>query len=394
MATSAMVSVKEARARARRKVEQDQRSWAALGGNDAVLEIALHPPTERSVLADHEAAYEWVRAWHALGGAEVRWGSRQWPSAGSQAVPERCVLQGADAIAEFAGAVVLHDWRRMRDRAARIRDEFAGEASGDSLAAAIRTHGGAIQRLAEPDFVTLLDVVTWLSRHPSSGWRIRQLPIRGIDTKWLEGHRTLVEALHAAVTGRSSLGLLAAPGLVRVRFLDPALRPGGLMDVSAPVDELADMSVAPTAVFVFENLETVLAMPEVQGAVAVHGSGYAASRLGRIPWIRSGRVIYWGDLDSDGFAILHALRSGCENVSSTLMDEATLLAFRDLWVPENRPASGTYPTLTAAELTALQRIRAEGNVRLEQERIPWALALATLMPLVAMDATRDFEVEF
>ena len=67
------------------------------------------------------------------------------------------------------------------------------------------------------------------------------------------------------------------------------------------------------------------------------------------------------------------------------MDEATLLLFRDLWVPEPKAAGGTYPSLTAEELGALSRIRSEGNVRLEQERIEWNHALARLLALAAKD---------
>ncbi|TFB93361.1 Wadjet anti-phage system protein JetD domain-containing protein [Cryobacterium luteum] len=91
------------------------------------------------------------------------------------------------------------------------------------------------------------------------------------------------------------------------------------------------------------------------------------------------RVIYWGDLDSDGFAILHALPSTCDDVTSVLMDETVLLQFRDLWVSEPRAAGGTYPTLTGSEQVALMRIRSEGNVRLEQERIEWNYALGRLL---------------
>ncbi|TFC00498.1 Wadjet anti-phage system protein JetD domain-containing protein [Cryobacterium mannosilyticum] len=434
-----MLTVAEARARALKKVTADQRDWAALGGEDALLEIVLHPPTERSALADQSAAIAWVREWQAVAGDatapagvapagsvgvpalvgaapavlalpvlavpvpapavsapavsapavpapafSVTWGGRQWPSLGAQSVPERCVLRGADAIAAFAGAAAGQEWRTLRDRAAVVRGAFAGRAASvDALAAAIRTHGRTLQLLAEADFSTLVLVVEWLAENPASGWRIRQLPIRGIDTKWLERHRAVVESLHAAVSGRLSLGLLDAPTMVRVRFLDPALRPGGICDVIAPVDELAALPVAPSVVFVFENLETMFAMPELPGAVVVHGGGYAAPRLGRIPWIRSGRIIYWGDLDSDGFAILHALRSHCADVTSVLMDEKTLLAYRDLWVPEPKAAAGTYSTLTAGEQRVLERIRSEGNVRLEQERIPWEVALELLERAVA-----------
>ena len=386
-----MLTVAEARARALKKVAADQRDWAAFGGDGAVLEIPLHPPTEREALVDQTAAIAWVRAWQAASGDDcagfsVNWGGRQWPSLGAQSVPERCVLRGADAIAAFAGVPANREWSTLRDRAAAIHAAFATRAASADIAGAIRIQWRILQSLAEADFTTLLLVVEWLAENPASGWRIRQLPIRGIDTKWLERHRTVVEGLHAAISGRISMGLLDAPSFVRVRFLDPALRPGGLCDVIAPVEELAALDIAPSVVFVFENLETMFAMPELPGAVVVHGGGYAAPRLGRIPWIQSGRVIYWGDLDSDGFAILHALRSSCSEVTSVLMDEETLLAYRDLWVPEPKAAVGTYSTLTAGEQRALERIRAEGNVRLEQERIAWEFALTQLV--MAAAATR------
>lgn len=69
-----------------------------------------------------------------------------------------------------------------------------------------------------------------------------------------------------------------------------------------------------------------------------------------------------------------------------LMNEETLLAYRDLWVPEPKAAGGTYSALTAGELGTLERIRAEGNVRLEQERIAWEFALTQLV--MAATATR------
>ena len=97
------------------------------------------------------------------------------------------------------------------------------------------------------------------------------------------------------------------------------------MDVSAPVAELAAMDITPGAVFVFENLESVVAMPPLQDAVVIDGPGYAVDRLGRIPWVREGRrIVYWGDLDSHGFGILNRVRATCGNVSTALMDLAAL----------------------------------------------------------------------
>lgn len=399
---SSMVTLAAARARARKRVERDLRDWAAFGGADAELTVPLNPPTERAVLADTGAAIAWSRGWRDVEGTE--WTTRQWPSAGAQRVPERVVLHGADAIAAFAGRTESRAWRTLDERSARLRaalldevalfdkaaDEESGAARWSALAGAIRTHGRTILGLDEADFVRLVDVVLWFVAHPASGWRIRQLPIRGIDTKWLAHHRAIVAGLHLAVTGRASLGLTAAPNLVRLRILGPRLRPGGLCDISAPAEELARLDIRPATVFVFENLESVLAMPDLPDAVVIHGAGYGVDdRLRNIPWALNGRVHYWGDLDSHGFAILNQLRSVCPDAQSVLMDEATLLAFRDLWVPEPDPATGTFGLLTQAEQSTLDRLRSEGNVRMEQERITWQFAMAELSAASGIGIIQD-----
>lgn len=393
--TSTPVTVEAARSRAAKLVERDRRSWAAAGdGADAVCEIPLRPPNERAALADPRAAAEWASTWRGVtgDGVVVHWGVRSWPSMGRQQIPERVTLTGADAIARFAGRDIARDWVRLRDRARVLRDRLATSADqgGDparardeeepvsALVDAIRRYGTAIDRLDEDDFALLLHVLSWLREHPASGYRLRQVPIPGMHSKWLGARRALVEGLHAAATGEQTLGLVPAPETLRVRFLDPSSRPGGLTDVTAPIEELAAMSIAPDIVFVFENLESVLALPDWPGVVAIHGGGYAVP-VHTIRWAMRARVVYWGDLDADGFAILHRLRSHGVEASSVLMDEETLLAYRDLWVPDpGGVVRRVLPTLTPAEQRAVDRIADEGGVRLEQERIPWPAALDAL----------------
>jgi hypothetical protein len=309
-----MVSVAVARDRARKRVERDLRQWAAFGGQGAEFTVPLNPPVERAALADLQTAIAWTREWRDVPGAE--WVIRQWPSAGAQRVPVRLVLHGAEAIAAFAGRPEARDWHTLSERATRIRAAFAGiiagtttdaitdpgALSGDStgtgaLARAIRTHGRTLLALADADFIRLIDVVRWFAAHPESGWRIRQLPIRGIDTKWLAHHRAVVTGLHLAVTGSISLGLTSNPSLVRLRILDPELRPAGLCDISAPADELSQLDIDPERVFVFENLETVLAMPPLPGAVVIHGGGFNADgRIRQFPRAVGNPIIYRGAL--------------------------------------------------------------------------------------------------
>lgn len=389
-----MVTVTQVRDAARRRFDRDCRGWAASaavpeggvgeggapdGAVSPVLSIPLHPPTQRQVLADLAGVRAWIAHWAAADdGYVVTWESRTWPTVGAQQVPVRCVINGADDIARVARE--LPRWTTMRDRVMALGDRFGRvDDHGDPLRAALRRHAAAIGALAAADFDRLLGVLDWVIEHPASGWFIRALPIRGVDTKWVGTHRSMVEDLHSALTGRASLGLSSAPTLIRLRVLDEGLAPGGLRDLALPVGELRRWSPAVTSVLVLENLETIAALPDIQGTVAIHGSGYAVSRLGRIEWIATSAVRYWGDLDSNGFAILNQIRGSCENVESLLMDSATLLAHRDLWVVEEKPNRGRFTRLTEAEQETLAYLRENGDLRLEQERIAWQYALAAIL---------------
>lgn len=439
-----MLSVAEARAKVRGRLTSSMAAWAAESVGQVRLEIALKAPTEKQVLADQGAAADWAASWRAVEskivgegtgavspkpkshadsgafpGLEIDWEERNWARIGRQRVPIRLRLTTPDEVAAFVGGDTAREWRRLRDRAAAIRHQFEGrvevsvgdagpegDSTGDPLAAAVRSQAKRILGLSDAEFDTVIAVVDWLRGHRLGSLRPRQLPIRGVDSKWFETHRSLVTALLAGIGHADAVSVLDAEPRLRLRILDPALFPAagpsaiavsgtvavpaptnvssdGLADITAPISQLGGLPLSPKFVFVFENLESVLAMPSWPSAVAVHGSGYAVDQVARLGWIAGARIIYWGDLDSHGFAILNRLRSHLPRVESVLMDEVTLLAHKDLWVPEPKPSTGTFADLTGSETRTLDRIRAEGDVRLEQERIPWETALSRLQ--IAVD---------
>lgn len=373
-----VITVAEARRIAATRLRARTGSWAAEPPNPPCLTIALQPPTERQMLADQAAAEQWAREWAelpTLTGVELEWEYRSWHSIGRQRVPVRLRCLDPDAVAHLARGETATAWRRLSGRARILREQLE---TSDLLASTIRRNASGLLRLTDEEFAQVCGVVSWLKENPVTGLRPRQLPIRGVDSKWFSTHRTIVEGLHAAATDGGSLGIVDAQAMVRLRILDSSLAIGGLTDLAAPAAALAGLPLRPLLVFVFENLESVLAMPPWPGAVAVHGSGYAVDVVGSLGWVRESPVVYWGDLDSDGFAILNRLRASHPHVVSVLMDEETLLDHRDLWVRETTPNRGTFPGLTTAEQRALARIRDESGVRLEQERIPWETALAAL----------------
>lgn len=362
--------------RVRRRVDADLRDWAVGNTTTATLDVSLRSPSEKDAIADLDGTLQWVESWRTAAESmpiSVIWRQRIWARVGTQIVPDRVQVDGPDALTSLAGEGVR--WRRWTSRVSSLRAHF-----GSQIDHMIRTRLREIGELDDSDFECLITAIDWLLGHPDSGLRLRELPVRGIDTKWLERHRTVVESLTLAMTGRDSLGLNERTDVGRIRLLDPAdsAHSGGLRDIGAPIEDLAALGLRPHAALIVENLQTFLSLPTMPSVVAAYGQGNAVVALARIPWLRETPTYYWGDLDSHGFRILNQARSVGLEARSLLMDSPTLYEHRDLWVVEPNPFLGAARLLTESEAATLAELRALGHVRLEQERIPLAYALEEL----------------
>lgn len=392
---SASVSVTQARGKAAAKLQRELRSWAVDGwaATSAALNLPLHPPTERKALADQTAARTWARAWDGVDGVE--WTPRSWPSIGRQLVPERLLLQGADSIADFAGAASARRWKLARGVVEQVRaalgDPDAPRPASaapptesalhvtEPLDAALNRHLLTLMGLEPAERARVLELSAWIADHDVSGMFLREIPLPGVDSKWLEQHKAVVLALVTARTGETDLGLRRPEERVRLRFLDASIAPPGLTDLELPVSQAASLELAPRRVVVVENLQTFLALPYLPSAVAIFGGGYgASSRLETLSWMRAADILYWGDMDSHGLAVLNQFRSRFPRARSVLMDTDALLEHHALWVQEAQPFHGVLSLLTEAEQQLLDQLRAHGDVRLEQERFSWDFAMDRL----------------
>src|SRR5690606_29033953 len=122
--------------------------------------------------------------------------------------------------------------------------------------------------------------------------------------------------------------------------------------------------------------------PELPDAVVLMRMGYAVEALSEIPWLKGAECVYWGDIDTHGFAILSRVRARLPDVRSMLMDEDTLLHHRMFWGREEQQHSATeLPHLLHTELAVYRALKTQHwgfNVRLEQEQIDWTAVETTL----------------
>lgn len=374
MAPRSRITPAQARQRAATAVRSRLRSWLvdpAVAQQDT-LSVALHPPSERLLADDPDATREWVRRWQDHSGpGTVDWEPRRWPSFGTQDVPVRLRLTGAPDISRAAGE--LARWQDLERRCTELAGLHPSPGFRETVAATFTRW----EPLSDDDFQRLVATVGWLLENPASGLLIRQLPIEGVDTKWLGTHRRLVEKLIDGARGSTDLGIGTLPVLHDIAVLDPTLLPGMPRIFASPVDGLSGLPITPRTVLILENREGLYALPPITGTVAVHGGGYRVVDLADIPWIATADVVYWGDLDTHGLAILDRLRRRLPAARSLLMDPATLHRWRHLAVPEPSPAAEEPEALTDTEVDALRQLRTTG-LRLEQERIPWPAVLDQL----------------
>ncbi len=388
----------------KRRFINRHREWLEASGNpdqpeDSVwpLEVNLGIPTESRALKQVEDVRAWVAAWQSWRGVGLlSWSARRWRKLGTQSVPEKLALSCPAEVAQWVDQA--ERWDRVHQRYIDLIGRWP------RLANKLPRYFDILADYSEVNYRCLIDMVAWIDKNPASNLYPRQLPVSGLDSKWLEKRKGLLADLIHAVRDESSTegdffqrcGLKAPPQLIRLRILDDSLRlrVGGLGDISAPWEQLAELDLPVTNVFIVENLQTGLAFDDLPGSVVVMQLGYGVDVLGRLPWITKAHCFCWGDLDTHGFAILNRARSYLPELKSVLMDEQTLRSHQDLWVEENdQHAAETLPLLTDPEQAVYQAIKRNTwgqNVRLEQERIAWCFAWKTLKQaqLLARPAAR------
>lgn len=267
----------------------------------------------------------------------------------------------------------------------------------------------AAYRLADPDITILLAAVAWLRDHPDvSAWTARQLPVPGMHSKWLETHGTLLETVSGRDVRAEVRPRLAVAHLT---YTDPDYLASGKRRHDAwTTGDTHDLAYSPRIVLIVENRDCRLWFPPTPGTLVVEGNGKAAaSLLADIPWIRAAEhVIYWGDIDADGYAILNRFRATmakpthdglpAKNIHSLLMDATDMHRYAERGVNHDkngrpiRPTTSRLPHLLQSETTAYDALTTAGPApfrRIEQEAIPLPHAATRLESLIETLATRS-----
>jgi hypothetical protein len=258
----------------------------------------------------------------------------------------------------------------------------------------------------ESDWDHLLAIAEWIKRNPRPNLYLRQVDLPGLHTKFIEANSGLLSEWLDLVLPRDQInhqysasthfaaryGFKSKPVHIRFRLLDAAIWPAmssAEADVSIDAAAFAALNLQPRYTFITENEVNFLAFPLVPRSIVIFGKGYGWEALAKARWLEQSSIVYWGDIDTHGFAILDQLRAEFPNVASLLMDQTTLMQHQDCWVTEEQQSSRPLARLTheeAALYDALRRNAIRSNLRFEQERISMERLSLEIERLVARKA--------
>jgi hypothetical protein len=349
------------------------------------LRIPLGKPSTADLETRFPAVQRWAIDWRTWAEAhDLVFDTENRLARGTrQRLPTHVTVPDLDTAAGLLGGVWPARLTRARARSRVLAERFPDAATPSRIR--------YVDGLSDVDFGLLCEAATWFAEHDGTGLTPRQVPIEGLHGKWLNRHRTVLTAL----AGKETLGLVDRPTRVHFTYLDPGHRAlGRRRHDSMTLGDAVTPAYQPRLAVIAENKDTAVLFPELPEAIAVEGNGYAgAALLPRIPWLREvSSLLYWGDIDAVGYEIVDRLRGNGLPVQTILMDLDTYTAYEryGAWTDDRGQPLPCLPRKDLPRLTPAERQVYETLTdptwdrtrRIEQERIPLAIALDALHAVV------------
>ncbi|MBI9097555.1 MAG: hypothetical protein JEY91_03705 [Spirochaetaceae bacterium] len=231
------------------------------------------------------------------------------------------------------------------------------------------------------DWPNLIKVIGYFLQNESIDLSFREISLT-IPTKFIENNQSLLRELLDSVLPEERIiseekDLALRYGLkkeddFRFRILLPENLNtlGPFRDLSVLPSELSRWNPDVEYVILIENKYAFLQFPDLDGWLKIWGSGNSVVLLEQCRWLNEKKLYYWGDMDPQGFDILHMFRTRFPETRSLFMNMDCYNQFK-----EYAHSAGNYNIrenlhLTDEEKECYQYLISNSSIsRIEQERI-------------------------
>ena len=397
-----MLSVDEAVEGLRQRCSKNWVAWA-IGRGNWPIRITLGAPRGAAFDQNVAAAQMWAGSWAAAGQIPgtvkteprraLRLGSHELPTAWEVDSPEQALQVDPALMSRYQQA-------RARFAAAVEMPEVVwGEVEQIPLKWA-----KVIADLDDQQWAHTMAVLTQLARGAGDARVLRQITIPGVHSKFIEHNAGLLAEMLGVPPDPASdvlsrlnifLGLESEQSPIHVYLACPRLRrdAGGLDRFAAVAASLDGSTLRPRFVLIIENLKFGKGFTaELPDTAVLYGLGYAAATVAQLTWVREAeQVLYWGDIDRAGLAILALLRRSGVNATAVQMDLETFDRYRELrhetkdsqLLDDTTIPDGLSPDEGQLYQHLNDHHHSSGrDLQLEQEHIPLPAALAAIRALI------------
>lgn len=241
----------------------------------------------------------------------------------------------------------------------------------------------------------LLRVCLYFQNNPKPHLYLRELPIN-VHTKFIEQNQGILNELLSAILPDDAInkeetdfekrfGLRYTAPSVTIRALDQNLQVKhsiSTSEMSILISDFERRNLQGYRFIITENLMNFRTLPDLTNSFALWGKGFNVAILKDVEWLNDCQIIYWGDLDAQGFQILSQLRSYFYQTISVMMDRETFDTFQESAVRGTLCKVANLLYLTPEEHDLFADLSKQ-TIRLEQEKIPKDFVICRLNNLTA-----------
>lgn len=222
----------------------------------------------------------------------------------------------------------------------------------------------------------LLAVIDYLLMHDVKQHYLRSIPVP-VHTKFIEQNETTLLSILKYLSNDTSsckdieeyLQLQKMPFLFPVKWLDKALAhsyTSGIEIMSISIESFKNFNKSIKRIILVENQTNLYLLPAMKNTLAVFSWGKALSLFQEITLFRDVELLYWGDLDEDGFCMLNNLRKYNPRAQSIFMDVETIRLHEKR--TQHKYKVEALSLLTKEEQAAFDLLFPDGRIEQEQLR--------------------------
>jgi len=341
------------------------------------LKITLKVPTGAQALQKVSHFHKYIKEWRQSPySSHVTWKQKQYRQLGTHDVPVTLTLENIQSLIEFIGPKAIERSKHWQNFMQPILD------FDSNLYPLLVRHLLDLENMKTDDVQLIPRLLSQLHKGMGIGSYLRALPLKHVDTKFLENNFSLIsDLLDMHFDGEIShenglmnwIGCVDIPRawlLVRPLCPQSEERMCGLSILQLSTQTLRDNPLPARNILVVENNQSGFGLPTLKDTIAIFGGGANVSWMDA-KWLSDKNIGYWGDIDTWGFKLLSDARQYIPDLRAIMMDKETMIEFEQRTVSEPSPVDKLPPNLFANEIKLfeeLQQGRYRGS-RLEQERI-------------------------